>query len=266
MTTSTRQHLDLQTAADALGVHYQTAYRWVRSGRLQAHRIGGKYVVARDDLESFDRERSLRQSPTRPSTPRLDRSAEQMHRLLIAGDEPEARRLARRLVDEGAPAVDVVQRVLAPSLARIGQAWHDGDLSIWVEHRSASIVERILGEITPNPRGRRRGTAVVAAIAGDRHSLPTTMAAVALRDDHWHVHHLGADIPVEEILDFCALHPVDIVVLTSTNPATHDDSCTAADRVRSSGTPAIVGEPGRTLDELIEVARDTVVASPSGQR
>ena len=29
----------------------------------------------------------------------------------------------------------------------------------------------------------------------DRHSLPTTMAAVALRADHWHVHHLGADLP-----------------------------------------------------------------------
>jgi hypothetical protein len=31
----------------------------------------------------------------------------------------------------------------------------------------------------------------VSAVSGDRHSLPTTMAAVALRVANWQVHHLG---------------------------------------------------------------------------
>ena len=36
---------------------------------------------------------------------------------------------------------------------------------------------RILGEVTPNPRGRRRGTALAVASPGDEHVLPSTMAA-----------------------------------------------------------------------------------------
>ena len=34
------EHVSLQEAADLLGVHYMTAYRYVRSGRLIAGRVG----------------------------------------------------------------------------------------------------------------------------------------------------------------------------------------------------------------------------------
>ena len=52
MDTVVGDEMELQTAADALGVHYQTAYRWVRSGRLPARLIGGKYVVTRHDVDA----------------------------------------------------------------------------------------------------------------------------------------------------------------------------------------------------------------------
>jgi excisionase family DNA binding protein len=35
--------VDLQTAAARLGVHYQTAYRWVRDGSLPAMKRGTTY-------------------------------------------------------------------------------------------------------------------------------------------------------------------------------------------------------------------------------
>ena len=254
-TVSAASSLDLQTAADELGVHYQTAYRWVRSGRLPARRVRGKYVVDRDDLAEFERARAAPQPVPTPSSARLDRSAERLHQLLIDGDEAAARTLIRRLADDGTPVVDLIQNVVAPPLQVIGEAWHRGELSIWVEHRSSAIVERALGEIVPNPRGRRRGTAVVGAITGDQHALPTTMAAAALRDDQWHVHHLGADVPVAEFVAACAGSGADLAVLTVTNPALDGDAERAADVLRSAGTTTIVGAPGRRLDELVELAR-----------
>ena len=42
--------LGLQEAADRLGVHYMTAYRYVRTGRLPATRIGSQWWVDPDDL------------------------------------------------------------------------------------------------------------------------------------------------------------------------------------------------------------------------
>lgn len=245
--------LELQSAADALGVHYQTAYRWVRNGRLPAQLTGGKYLVSSADIAQVGASRHLPQAPAVPSAARLDRQSERMHEALLAGDESEARKIARRLVDEGATIVELIEQVISPPLCAIGQAWHDGNLTIWVEHRASAIVERVLGDLLPNPRGRRRGTVVVTAISGDLHSLPTTMAAVALREAHWHVHHLGADLPGEELIDFCATHAeVDVAVISVTEPDVAAQAEEVANKIRAAGTPTLVGGPGKTLGGLID--------------
>ena len=254
--------IDLQAAADRLGVHYQTAYRWVRSGRLPATLVSGRYLVDERDLGAVAAARAVPSTPTAPTQARLVRSAERMYDTLVAGDEPAASRLARRLSDEGTPVVELVQHVIVPPLRRIGEGWHDGEVTIWVEHRAAAIVGRILGLLAPNPRGRRRGVAVVAALSGDHHSLPTTMATVALRDDNWHVHHLGADIPADEIERFCNGHDVTIAVLSVTNPDVRVVADQTASRLRRAGIPTIVGGPGRTLDDLVTMARDIGTGRP----
>jgi methanogenic corrinoid protein MtbC1 len=250
---------DLQAAADELGVHYQTAYRWVRSGRLRAELVNGRYMVDPASLAALASARHAPSPPPAPTPARLGRAADRVHTALIDGDEAAVSRLARRFVDEGAAVTDVIQDVFVPTLRRVGAAWQAGELTIWAEHRATAIVERVLGELTPNPRGRRRGTAVVAAVTGDRHALATTMAAVALRDDNWRVEHFGADIPVEEITQFCDDHDVSVAVITSTNPDTHELAHVCASQLRRRGTPAIVGRPGATLADLRDQARTAIL-------
>lgn len=249
------ERVDLQSAADELGVHYQTAYRWVRTGKLPAYLVNGRYEVAQRDIASVSTRRAVPKDPTPPSAKRMARSAERVHDALVRGDESSVRQLVRGLVDEGASIVDVIQDVLVPPLVRIGSDWHEGLLTIWVEHRASAIVERLLGELSPNPRGRRRGSAMVAAVSGDHHSLPTSMAAVVLRDDNWSVEHLGANMPPDELVRFCAEHDVDVAVLSSTNPETAQLAADTARRLRDVGTPVVLGQPGRTLADLVVEAR-----------
>ncbi len=247
--------LSLVEAAAALGVHYQTAYRWVRAGRLPAQVVNGQYVVARRDIDGVLAGMRQPTAPRRPGTVRLDRQAERMYEGLVAGDEPAARQIAVRLVEEGTLVRDLISTVLVPPLRRIGQKWHDGELTIWVEHRASAIVERILGELAPHPRGRRRGTVLVASVAGDMHSLPTVMAAVCLREANWVVHHFGANMPPEDLLGFCAEHHVDVAVLSVTNPDVAELATATAERLRSAGTPTVVGGPGRSLAHLLDEVR-----------
>ena len=251
------ERIDLQSAADELEVHYQTAYRWVRSGRLRAEMVDGRYLVLRADMDKLETSRRAPKSPPPPSSGRLDHAGERMLEALITGDEPAATKLFGRLVDEGASIVALIQEVLVPPLRSIGKQWSDGDVTISTEHRASAIVERILGEFAPNPRGRRRGTAVVVALSGDRHSLPTTMAAVALRSDNWHVHHLGADLPPEELVGFCNEHDVSLVVISATEPGAQELAESTATDLRAAGISTLVGGAGRTLDELIEDARNS---------
>jgi len=96
---------------------------------------------------------------------------------------------------------------------------------------------------------------VVAALADDRHALPTSMAAAALREDNWHVHHLGADVPTDELVRFCRDTPVDLAVITVTNASVGDAADHTAARLEAQGVCTLVGRPGSTLDELQRRAR-----------
>ncbi|MCP6756735.1 cobalamin B12-binding domain-containing protein, partial [Klebsiella pneumoniae] len=81
----------------------------------------------------------------------------------------------------------------------------------------------------------------------DRHALPTSMAAVALRDDNWHVEHLGADVPPDDLSRFCSEHPTDLVVLTAATSAARTNASRTAKRLEAQGLRVLVGGPGSHL-------------------
>lgn len=248
--------IDLATAAEQLGVHYQTAYRWVRSGELPAVRRRGRYRLDPGAVAAFGEQRD---QPQRPQARRprggFGPLADRMFDHLVAGDERSARTAVATLVDGGVGLTTVMQEVLVPALARVGSQWRAGHLSIWVEHQASAIVERIIGGHHPMPRGRRRGTAMVAALSGDLHVLPTSMAAAALREDNWHVHHLGADMPGDELVQFCRETEPDLAVLTMTAVEVRDEVERTAARLTDLGVRTLTGEPGRTLQELVDLSR-----------
>lgn len=246
----TAPRIDLNDAAAKLDVHYQTAYRWVRSGRLPAVVVGGKYEIDPADVARLIDDRSQPERPKAPGKHRLERHTSRVHDALVDGDEAAARRMVASLASEGTPLADLIETVIVPPLRQIGENWHNGELSIWVEHRASAIVERLLADLTPNPRGRRRGTVMVAAVSGDRHSLPTAMATAVLRGDNWSVHHLGSDMPPDELLEFVRSHDVDAAALSSTTPDTQDLTIATAERLRDAGVPTLIGRPGSTLANI----------------
>ena len=73
--------LTLQEAADQLGVHYMTAYRYVRHGLLEAEKHGGTWQVSEEAVERF------RSGDGAPVT-RGDRApwAKRLEARLVAGD------------------------------------------------------------------------------------------------------------------------------------------------------------------------------------
>src|SRR5262245_59952864 len=62
--------VNLKQAARRLGVHYQTAYKLVRSGRLAAVCIGARYEISEAAIEAYLAERqAMRRAPAaRPRT------------------------------------------------------------------------------------------------------------------------------------------------------------------------------------------------------
>ena len=47
------RHLTLKQAAQALGVHYNTAYAYVRDGTVKASKVGGRWRINPEHLEAL---------------------------------------------------------------------------------------------------------------------------------------------------------------------------------------------------------------------
>ncbi len=260
--------MNLQDAADRLGVHYQTAYRWVREGRLTAVKVHSTYEVTEEELDRFLARRAVPAGPPERVTVRSwDTQQERLYEALITGDELEARAVVDRLYELKVPLIELCEQLMAPAIRLVGDAWHRGEVSVAVEHRATAIVERVLARVSTNPRGRPRGTAVVVAAPGDMHSLPGAMAALALRDDRWKVHHLGSQLPVDDLVDFAKSIAADLIVLSltfqpeaSASPNPHNgtgDVHGLVSLLEGHGYKVLLGGPGKTLTDLIAAARLT---------
>jgi excisionase family DNA binding protein len=243
--------LTLQEAADALGCHYMTLYRRVRGGEVEALLAGGRSRIRRDVLDQWRADRSAREGARGRDVRPRDWHAHEaaVLDLLLAGDAPAARTAVERLVANGADPVDVCELVLAPALTEVGERWHRGTVSVAEEHRASAIVLEVLASIGPafSAPGRRRGVAVVATPPGNLHGLAPAMVAAALRADRFTVHHLGADVPVDDLVGLAVSVRADVAVLSIALQSPRQEALAASVAgLKALGIPVLVG--GRGID------------------
>lgn len=82
---------------------------------------------------------------------------------------------------------------------------------------------------------------------------------VAEHTNNWWVHQLGANVSTDELVRFCDEHEIDVAVLNFADSVCVDLAETTAARIRKSGTRAVVGGPGRTAQDLVQIARDAAL-------
>src|SRR5579871_4623953 len=137
--------LNLQEVSDRLGVHYMTAYRYVRTGRLPATQIGSHWFVDPRDLSRLSagaavagRPRAVtRQSARMSATRRLqDR--------LIAGDEAGAWGIVEGRLGSGSNPDEILLDELSLAMRAVGEGWEAGDYTVDDEHRATGVATRVV--------------------------------------------------------------------------------------------------------------------------
>ena len=231
--------MTLQQAADRLGVHYMTVYRWVRTGKLPATKQGATWSVRQSDLDALHEP-----AKAAPRSGRVDH-AQRLARRLTAGDEAGAMAVAEAALAGGMEPAALYLDVLAGAMASIGEGGHAGHISIAEEHQATAIMQRLLGRLARNftRRGRRRGTIVLGAVAGDPHGLPGALLADPLRGRGFTVIDLGPDTPAEAFVE-AAGHADGLVALGMTlslSPTDPARDAIAALRAAGVTAPIVVG-------------------------
>jgi excisionase family DNA binding protein len=217
--------LTLAEAAQELGVHYMTVYRYVRTGRLPARQVGGEWQIEPADLARL-RERapgparraqaqgaSAQGAPAQgapaqgaPARAGLKLWQGQLEARLVAGDEPGSWALIEAVLAAGMKPDESLLELVAPAMRSIGTHWQGGELSIADEHRATAVSARLIARLGSRfgRRGVKRGTVVLAAPAGELHGLPVSIGANLLRWKGFNVVELGADTPPEALVEAVA--------------------------------------------------------------
>ena len=154
----TQPRVTLHEAAKRLGVHYMTAYRYVRTGRLPAERDGVHWLI-----DPIELERLAAQPSPRPRGQARAVAPARLAARLVAGDEAGAWAIVESTLASGADPDDVLVDVIAAAMRNIGDGWAAGTLDVSDEHRATVVVERIVGRMGPRftRRGRKRGMIVL---------------------------------------------------------------------------------------------------------
>lgn len=242
--------ITLTEASERLDVHYMTAYRYVRTGRLAAHKDGGQWRVTVEDLDNFA-------SDDTPRAPRAEALPPLVAERLIAGDENGTFQLLDNAMAAGATPEEVYLDLIGPAMKDIGDRWRKGVLTIADEHVASSAALRVISRLSARitPRGRTKGTILLATVSDDYHYLPTAMLRDLLRFRGFDVMDLGANTPAESILERTAAIGDDLLAigLSCSNPECTDITRQTI-RALDEGidTPVVVG--GGAFQSVEEIA------------
>ena len=223
--------LTLDEVKDVLGVSYMTAYRYVKSRRLEGYQVGGVWHIPREALQEFQEEKNRPKKSIEAfgDSRRTTNYVVELERCFTAGDSSGAWEVLKRAIDSGADVERVYLEILSPTLADIGARWAAGEIDIAVEHQASAITARLIGQLSPRcfKRGRRRGQILIGGSTGERHVLALAMLGDLLRLQGWEVLDLGGDTPAESFVYAAGKMPDLVAVGVSVTSEESEASATA---------------------------------------
>jgi DNA-binding transcriptional MerR regulator len=136
---------------------------------------------------------------------------------------------------------DFATGVVLPLAQSVGDLWALGKIPIAAEHLASEVVLHALkGGLRMS---RAPGPLVVGAcLAGERHEWGFLATLAVIQEDGWRVHYLGADLPVQEVVEAAWTLSPRVVAFSSSDPS-----------VVRANLPALGNVPGRLPPRTLAV-------------
>lgn len=227
------KHLTSKETARLLGVSEASVKRWADSGVLAtAKTAGGHRRFRPEDVAVFRRvglQRTGRPAartkakqdgpvPEWRWTENRSEAVNLLYEVLVGGQAEDAAALLIRLYLDGVGVATLADEVLCPAMRRIGDLWHQGDLSVAQEHVAtrAALQALIALRVSLHPRETHVKRAICCATEQDFHELPVQIAALTLESRGWEVVNLGPSTPFYALSEAITRFRPQLVCVAST--------------------------------------------------
>ncbi|OQW30136.1 MAG: hypothetical protein A4E19_10590 [Nitrospira sp. SG-bin1] len=113
------------------------------------------------------------------------------------------------------PFDEALHGILLPLQEQVGRLWHEGHVSIAVEHYVTSqIQQKIFSAMNQLPVAEFGVTVVVACPPGEEHDIAALAVAYHCRVRGCRVYYLGANVPIAALAKLCTDIKPDLTILS----------------------------------------------------
>ena len=113
--------------------------------------------------------------------------------------------LARVAIEEGVPAVEILNRGLLPGMKNVGERFRSGDIFLPEVLLAGKAIKEAMALLKPAFQREgvsRRGTFAIGTVKDDIHDIGKNLVIMMLEGNGWEVTDLGVDVPTEQ---FCSV-------------------------------------------------------------
>jgi methanogenic corrinoid protein MtbC1 len=155
---------------------------------------------------------------------------------LLAGDRRAASRLILDAVQEGTEVQEVYLHVFQPVQREVGRMWQMNRLSIAQEHYVTAATQLVMSQLYPRIFGTTRvGRCLVATcVGGELHEIGVRMVADLFEMAGWDSYYLGANTPVQGVLQALEERRADVLAISATLTVHVGQVRTLIERIRAT--------------------------------
>jgi DNA-binding transcriptional MerR regulator len=146
------------------------------------------------------------------------RYADDFFELLKEHNEVEAARLFEEVISKF-DLETLIEKIITPTLSSVGEAWFQGEIMISTEHfATAFLLSRLNNLYISLPIVNKGRKILIGGAPSEEHEMGALMMAVLLRNRGYRVEFLGANLHLDDLVDYSQQEKPALVVLTaSTN-------------------------------------------------
>ena len=242
-------------------LYSETDLRRVR--RMQVHLAEG-LSPAEAARAAIDEERAA------PSTAEIDgarrrgrgptEAARELAAALDALDEPAAQAVLDELLST-LTIETVVRDVVLPYLQELGERWQRGDIGVADEHFASNVIRGRLAGLARGWGHGRGPRAMLACMPGELHDMALLAFGVVLNRNGWRISYLGADTPLDDLIQTVQATRPDLVVVTATTGERFDGVIADLSRLAVLAPLALAGA-GATPEIAAAVGAQLLLGDP----
>ncbi len=140
--------------------------------------------------------------------------------MMLKLQKEEAKNYIHQLFESGMDLEEIYVKVLQPAMHEVGNLWHQNKISVAKEHYCTVITQYIMttfyDDIFANIGNGRK--LLSCTIGSELHELGIRMVSDIFEKNGWESKYLGANVPVEDLIDFAEDYHPDIIALSVTMP------------------------------------------------